>query len=116
MWRSPTEMRGTEEVGAPTGEAMGGVDRGARWWRDDARHSWKRRSPVEEARGGGGRGTRSGGRHRVDRSSGASMHGVSQLGAGRRGRAGSIETCIGIDQSVGPLGSGDRSLIHHPRR
>jgi hypothetical protein len=28
---------------------------------------------------------------------------------------GSIEVCVGVDRSVGPLGLGDGSLVHHTR-
>jgi hypothetical protein len=60
-------------------------------------------------RGVGMRGVRS---HGVDRAVQGQMSGMGGVGARARGRS---VGCMGFGWSVGPLGLGDRSLVHHPR-
>jgi hypothetical protein len=110
-WRSLAGRCGAEEARALEGEAMGGGGRGARRWRGGVRRSRKRRSPTREAQEEGGRGARSGG------AGSGRRHGVGQSG-GRGGHAqdeGTRGEGRGVGQFVGPLGTCDRSLVHHPR-
>jgi hypothetical protein len=107
------------EVGALTG---GGVARGiagsgAHWWgRRGAEEAgaWCRAVRGRAARGWDAWGQESWGRLGGTRSDG--WRGVRQVAwVGRAHVRGQSVGCVRFGWSIGPLGSGDGSLVHHPR-
>jgi hypothetical protein len=122
-WRERHWMQ--EDAALASGDMRGGGGRGAHRWWGGVRCSRKRRSPVGEAWGRGGRGVMSGdaglggmGSGVTGRSGNAGLDGAGSgvaVSFGQRGvgRAGRMRT--GVGQSVGPLGPGNGSLVHHHR-